>query len=390
MWWMNFAEQTPPSPPSQTPGRLPGRSGQQTGARAGRPEDAAQPRTPQGAGAESPEEEHAEEEVSRTLVAMAPWTVSLLLHAALVMLAIWIVYSEIIREEAPRETRPIPHLSPDPGTPEVTKRPKEEQETARRPTLTPDEVQTVTRINSPKPTQQTTFAVVGGAQAAANPFDGEVGEADFSGAEEFFGTPTGAEHIVFMVDASGSLTDTLPFVINEINRTVREFRHDEELEHTFSIIFFQTAADRGFVQVPWPDAEHRAATSRRMLPATEAHKTFVRQWMAPEAHNVIPQGQQDPRSTLLPALQHALTMRPRPELIILLSDNILGQGQYEVNREALVRSVLDLAQDRVKINTYQFLREEHLSGTPALRTIAERTGGVFTFVAPADLDIAGH
>ena len=383
MWWMTFAEQTPPPPPGQTPGQS---GAPQGAAKPPPPPEGAEPEDPEAEAAE--EEEDVQEEVSRTLVAMVPWTVSLLLHAALVMLAIWIVYSEIIREEPQREIQPIPRLSPDPGTPQVTDRPQQEQETARQRVLTPDEVQTDAQIDSPVPTQDTTIAVAGGAQAAANPFDGEVGEADFPGAGEFFGRELGnVRHIVFMVDASGSLTDTLPFVINEINRTLRDFVS----EQTFSIIFFQTATRGGFIEFPPRDADGRRAPARRMTPATEQNKALVRQWMAPEAHNVIPQGQQNPRETLIPALRHALGLNPRPELVILLSDNILGQGRYEVNREALIRSVLDLVpRDQVKINTFQFLREEHLSGTPTLRTIAERTGGIYTFVPASDLNIAAH
>ncbi len=370
MWWMNFAEQTPPpSPGSDKPPR------QQAPAEA---EDA------DAEGEEEGDEDEVQEEVSRTLVAMVPWTVSLLLHAALVMLAIWIVYSEIIREEPDREIQPVPQLSPDPGTPQVTDRPQEQQETARQRTLTPDDAQTDAQVDSPVPTQDTSIAIQGGADAAANPFDGDVGDTDapFAGSE-FYGTELGnVRRVAFLVDASGSLTDTLPFVINEINSTLRDFVSEQH----FSIIFFQTAANRGFVEVP--DAN---GARGRMHQATDSNKAHAQQWMAPRAHNVIPQGQQNPRETLIPALQHALRMNPRPELVILLSDNILGQGRYEIDRQTLLRSVLDvIPRERVKVNTFQFLREEHLSGTPTLRTIAEQTGGIYTFVPASDLNIAAH
>ena len=91
----------------------------------------------------------------------------------------------------------------------------------------------------------------------------------------------------------------------------------------------------------------------------------------------------------LPAIELALSYQP--DTVTVLSDNITGHGQYELNADDLVARVLQVRGNRrVTINTVQFIYADPLEqlGQPGtLRRLAEETGGRYSFVTDRELNL---
>ncbi len=93
----------------------------------------------------------------------------------------------------------------------------------------------------------------------------------------FGGTGGNARKLVYLVDASGSLIDTLPFVIRELQRSIGQLSDKQ----AFTVIFFQ---GDDAIEVP-PFGLKRA---------TADAKQAVIQWVDPKAGNITPMNQSNP------------------------------------------------------------------------------------------------
>jgi len=333
------------------------------------------PTDPQGDPSLDEEEEpSASEEAGVVVMALLPWGISILFHAALVVLAFFIIWA-VIQEQTEEELIiPDVRLSENPGAPLTMKQmEKVTPSSARRSvtrTTTPTQTSSLTtKVNLKTPL----IGVQGSVGGKSSPFGTTVGEgAGFNA--NFFGSGGNARNIVFVVDASGSLLDTFPFVILELKKTVRDLSEKQ----SFTIIFFQ--GDEA-VEVPAPRVG--------MKPATAEVKQQVIDWIDPAAGNIQPRGGTNP----LPGMQKAL--RYRPQLLYLLSDNITGGGtgatQYEIEQKRLLDEIERANTANTKINTIQFLYPDPLSKVPGkkgtLEQIAGMTGGIYKFVDAGDLNI---
>jgi hypothetical protein len=206
----------------------------------------------------------------------------------------------------------------------------------------------------------------GGGGGGASSFGGASGSAgDFKA--KFFGTGGNAERLVYMVDASGSLIDVMPFVIRELKRSVGDLSEKQEL----TVIFFQ---GDDYIEVPPPGLKK----------ASSDYKTRVMDWVERDAGNIVPMGLSKPVTALKQALKY------RPELMFLLSDNITGQGRYEVDQNQLLKDIRKANEGGTKINTIQFVYDDPLTkyGLPrTLERISETTGGEFNFIDARELGL---
>jgi hypothetical protein len=200
----------------------------------------------------------------------------------------------------------------------------------------------------------------------ANPFDTGIRAGDDLQAT-FYGTGGNARRLVYLVDASGSLIDTLPFVILELKRSIGELSERQSC----SVIFFQ--GDR-VIEVPAPG----------LKPATAQNKRRVIEWIDLDSGNITPKGLSSPLNALKQALRY------RPQLLFILSDNITGQGQYEIDQQRLLAGITRANTSNTKINTIQFLYPDPLVRydlKPTLQLIAEQTGGIYKFLDGRELGI---
>jgi hypothetical protein len=308
---------------------------------------------------EEVEEEH-ESEVGAVLVDMMPWAISTLVHVALVLLAIWAVWWQI--KKVPEEEIIIPSakLSEKPGAPLSMKTTKKLQKTTtKRRSVTKQPTTTPTNVASKVKTKTRLIGVVGGSAGKSSPF-GAVFGAEGPFQSSLYGNGGNAKRIAYLIDASGSLIDTLPFVVMELKRSINALSEKQ----SFTVIFFQQ--DKAIEVPPYG-----------LKQASPRMKRTAMQWIDPRSGHVVPHGQSNP----LTAIKRAL--RYRPQLVYVLSDNITGAGRWEMDQRTLLSEVRKANVAGTKINTIQFLYDDPLVNIGMGRTlekISNATGGRFKFV----------
>jgi len=154
--------------------------------------------------------------------------------------------------------------------------------------------------------------------------------------------------IVYVVDRSGSMTDSIDFVKYELKRSIDELSEIKE----FHVIFYSSGPP---VEMP----------TRRLVNATERNKQLAFEFI----DGVIAQGETDPSK----ALERAFDCRP--ELIYLLTD-----GEFD---RAIIDQVKRLnVGGKVTVHTIGFL---YKTGETVLKQIADDNHGNYKFVSESDL-----
>lgn len=182
-----------------------------------------------------------------------------------------------------------------------------------------------------------------------------------------------ANRIVFLVDASGSLVDTLPFVVESLSRQIES---DLDGKRKFNVIFFSGA---GLNQEVGAVKGLAALFPSRLESASPGNQIRAVEWI----HRVQAGGCGDPLS----AFRKALDMDP--DQIHLLSDNITGTGIWEMHQDKFMDEALKAYRKaqarrqgagggRIDIKTYQFVYRdpvEQIGKEPTLLRLAKDTGG---------------
>ena len=324
------------------------------------------------------EEESVGEEISKTLVALMPWGISILFHVALIVVAFFLVWQTIIKTDEEQPVIPNSKLSESPGAPMVIE--EVQEESADSPMTVPvvdpvvtDPQPTVT--DTPIPTQLVGLTYAGG--QSGGPLGNTTGNGDFGA--NVFGNGGNAKNIAFIVDASGSMVDVLPFVVNELKRVVNELVPAQNI----TIIMF---SGDGVYEVPG------GGGIKGLRACTPKFKEDIREWVTLQNFKFQTggQGSQHVEAAITRGLSY------KPQLVFLLSDNLTGGGQggglHEIFQDDLMEAI-EKANDHkppAKFNTIQFLYEDPLvraglSGT--LQLIAEETGGNYKFIGETDLNL---
>lgn len=303
------------------------------------------------------------EEVHATLSVLMPWGISVLFHAALVLFAVFIVWSTVIGPRDEEVIVPIARLSATPGAPLQMTRTERVRTTTRstQRRLTPLRQQP----NLMDRKVDTEVKLIGMAGGAATPFSGLTASSEFN--TTFMGTGGNARDIAFIIDASGSLLDTFPFVVQELRKSIQQL----SARQRFTVVFFQ---GDDAIEVP----------PRGLKRATPENKQLVLNWLS--QRRVQPRGGSSPVKAIRLALEY------KPDLMYMLSDNITGagRGQYEIDQQRLIDQIDQTNTTGTKINTIQFLYRDPLEeyGLPGtLKLIAERSGGIYKFVGSDDLNV---
>jgi hypothetical protein len=313
-----------------------------------------------------PDADHldAKREARQTVERLLPWGVSVLVHGALVVLALVVVWRAVV--DQPREEPVVPVIAPYVERPQLESAPLSQMTALTSPQWLEVEPTPVQLLG---PTVPSPDLPTNPEDQPQRPEDGPpVPTPPSNPSGDFFETPANARSIVFVIDASGSLIDTLPFVIQELNDSLRDLSADQ----TYAVLFFRAG-------------EVIEAPPAGMQPATATNVRDTIAWMRPDQHNVVASGPTTP----LPAIRQAL--RYRPDLMYILSDNITGYGQWFVEPDQLVSEIRQLDRDnRTVISTIQFLERDPLAATgqPAtLERIADMTGGTYTFISRRYLNL---
>ena len=182
---------------------------------------------------------------------------------------------------------------------------------------------------------------------------------------QLYGVP-GAYRVVYLIDASGSLIDTLPFVQMELQETLRSLRPQQ----SFAVMFFN--GDR-VIEAP-PVGMKRAATDA---------VTITNQWIDPGSGKIIASGRPGASAAIRRALAY------QPDAIVLVSDGLTGRGDEALARRAKLLTLISAANTHDTVfHTLQIRQPDPLSSVNrrgTLEQIAVQTGGVHRYVSDADL-----
>ena len=179
-----------------------------------------------------------------------------------------------------------------------------------------------------------------------------------------------AGDVVFVLDASGSMIAWLPFVIDEVERTLAAMHTDQR----FAIRYF--AGD-----------DVHAAPPRRLTDVTPAAAEIAIAALRRDASRRMQRGS-NPTGALIEALQL------KPDLIVLLSEGLAGRGQWAVDRDSVL-AALDQANPvnartalrPVRIECIRLVSRSANDPTPLLEAIAAtHGGGAMRTVTLEDLD----
>jgi hypothetical protein len=163
-----------------------------------------------------------------------------------------------------------------------------------------------------------------------------------------------ARRIVYVVDRSGSMTDSLEWYVKpELKRSIGELTG----EHAFHVIFYSSGPP---VEMP----------TRRLVEATDRNRRLAFEFI----DAVVARDQTDPSEALRRAFE------VRPEVIYFLTD-----GEFD---RAIIGLVKQLnAAGHVRVHTIGFLYD---GNREVLERIAADSGGWFKFVSERDLAVLGR
>ena len=329
------------------------------------------------------------------------WAFSILLHLALVLFAgVW------VWQQPPKQLRdpviPTVRLSATPGgavfdqqTQLAESLPKLDMQTLMEPTfeqlpgLSSDVSQATASLLIPSPLPLTAPRALTPTPAAkslvgSNPFAGLMPNA-LEPTAAFFGVAGNAQNIVYVVDASGSLIDTLPYVLAELRRSILRLSQEQR----FTVLFFQ---GNSVLQIP----------PAGLRQATIVNQQRAVQWVDPDAGHLFAKGKSNP----LPALKQALSYEP--DLLFLLTDNLAAQQSGMADDQTLLREIATANTVQTAIHTIQFLYHDPPPESPdpgiadpgdapssnsnsggggisLLKRLAQQHGGKYTFIDAKDL-----
>jgi hypothetical protein len=168
---------------------------------------------------------------------------------------------------------------------------------------------------------------------------------------QFFGLggkARGAKRIIYVVDRSGSMTETFDAVRKELNHSVDRLRRSQR----FHVVFFNEGAP---LENP----------PKKLVSASGDQKTSLAEFL----QRVMPEGNTDP----IPAMRRAFELGP--DLIYFLTD---GEFDPRLVEELRRRN----AQKKIRNFTIAYVSQ---MGSALLEQIARENNGEFRFVSEYDL-----
>lgn len=163
-----------------------------------------------------------------------------------------------------------------------------------------------------------------------------------------------ARSVVYVMDRSGSMSDTFSSLQRELMRAIGSL----DSEQMFNVIWF--------------NAGKATEWSTRMRKATVENKKAA----FDEIRKIVPEGQTEPIDALRKALGY------RPDVMFMLSDGDFGEDNEKIIALFKQRN----RNRRTIVNTILFIYDTMGKGEQILREIAEVNGGTFKHVTQEDVD----
>lgn len=353
--WMSFADQDAPGagatgdPDNPKTSAGPAAGGGNAATPPGGAGNGGPPASPQGGGED---ERSVGDEINATLMGLIPWGISLLLHVGLLLMAFFIAWSAAV--EPPDDPPVTPSLSYT-QTPQMMEMQETQVEQVQQRSATQTQVQVAQPAVSTAPAGA-------GAELAADVAPPASAAMDYEGEEagenevRFMGSKGNARTVAFLIDASGSLIDTLPHVVRYLQEiTLPQLSPKQQ----FAIIFFQGG---NVIEVP-PSG---------LTVASQDNKQDAIEWLTDNPIDAA--FGTDPTAAIKRALNY------RPQLLFILSDNLTnaGAGPYEIPQWKLIEQIAEQNIGNTKIKTIQFIYPDPLDSVPGregtMRRIAREFG----------------
>lgn len=165
-----------------------------------------------------------------------------------------------------------------------------------------------------------------------------------------------ADSVVYVMDRSGSMMETIGILKIELKKAIGELTEDQR----FNILWF---SDERKPEM-WA-SNLQKATIENKRKAFEA------------IDEVIPEGQTNP----IPAVQQALSFRPAPDVMFLLSDGDFNQQNEDVLKAIRAKN----RSQQTIINTILFIEDIYVTGENVLEIIARENRGTYKHVTQEDI-----
>ncbi len=303
------------------------------------------------------------------LGSLAPWGVSLGLHALLLGGAVLLFNSSRPAIGPPPEPAIISFYEPAPGGVKLVDTvdpPKAVVTAAPLPTLqevTADQAlaETVARMLPPVPQVGPTPTAPDSPQAG---LDLTMPNVTFAG----LGSGSAAS-VVYIVDGSGSMVSAMPLVVGELKRSLRQLAPAQR----FAVIVFRNQKDSDYIVAP--------GGGGGLMRATASNVARVSSWL----DTVSPGGRSNP----IPALRLASELKA--EAVFVLSKSITGIGEWEPDKAAFLAEIDRLnprdprnGNRHMTIKTIQFLDRDPAG---VLEAVGRLHGGEdgFNFISREEL-----
>lgn len=297
--------------------------------------------------------------VATAAMYLPSWGTSVVLHLALVLVALMATWVAVARPQeldlAADVYRPAkPNLKPPSERPEGTRsiHPAKEAPRTQFPFLHPERVTGDVAENNLPAVELIGLGGGGDRFGGVGGFTGTRGDGP-NGTGGWFPPARDNRRIVFVIDRSGSMTDTIMYVKWELKRCLRHLKPHQQ----FHVIFYSTGPA---LEMP----------NRKLVPAIDPNRVAAYDFI----DHIIPVGGTDPSD----ALKAAFALKP--DVINLLSD-----GEFAPEVVGLIDRLN--AKREVKVNTVCFI---YTPGAHILMDIAQRNSGSYRYVGEEDLDALGR
>jgi len=304
-----------------------------------------------------------DEEVMAGIAQAMPWVLSLMFHVGLFLIMVFVVFltrhiPEVLEVKIPKALRSLDNKAVM-STPRNNPRAKKTSEMFVKKSPIIRETPDIDAGKSPEPLKNISGLGASGNPMGGGPFD--MGGDDGIGGppySRFFPNPdrpkdASAWSVVYVIDRSGSMMDTLDAVRLEMIRSIVRLSKRQD----FHVIFFNSGA------------RPQELDSRRLVPAERSAKRESVRFL----NTITSGGQTDP----VPALKRAFAVLRRAKrkgkIIYLLTDGVFPDNEAVLS---LVRK--ENADRSVNIHTILY-GSRPAEAEAVLKTIASRNGGNYSF-----------
>jgi hypothetical protein len=287
---------------------------------------------------------------------LMPWVISLLFHVGLFLIMLFLVMIVFVDETPEEVIIPDAVLAENPGS---VSNPSESR-TKTKSTTSKRSLTKVTKVAADAGKTDKPLDIIGGGGNSGGGRSMGMGTAGSGGGGKgkFFGTGGNAHNIVYVIDRSGSMTDTFDDVKNEMLRSIGRLTESQ----SFHIILFAEGSP----------LEPR---NRNLKRATFENKMAANEFLDP----IIAEGQTNPVAALNRAFAVLGQARRPGRLIYLLTD--AGFDDNPAVLQAISEKNASLkGNKRVLINTFLYGNKPE-EAVEVMEKIADENGGIYRYVA---------